>query len=1560
MSGSDQQGKKKDKKAKGAGASDEPRSRSQERPPNWLATLMQQQMQLMQQQQKQGQDQMQKQVEAQMNIMKLLVDKQNQQDQQHLDAVDRQEQQRKDELERQERQRQAEIERQEKLRLEDIQRLETQRQEDIARQTYQQQEERDLRKAEIEKQREQWTTELDRQTKLVNELIAKNKAVEEKRLAEMIKLKEVHIANLRDGDDIENYLTTFERVASTYTWSKDTWVVKLIPHLTGKSQAAYAAMSTEHSNDYDKVKEAILRRYDITDETYRQRFRSLKKGTGESYRDVYVRLKDLFNKWVKPDVNDVQKVIEILIMEQLTDNMPPGVQIWVREHKPKSGTEAADLADDYSDARRGVQMDTGKKFSHRNSGNKPVNSAVKGNSKEEGSNGSKLDPKATPFKSDQRPTIICRRCKEPGHIERFCKQPKEVLCIKAKGSPDESVLSYVCTGYIDGRETEIKLDSGADVVIAHVDLINPSKVKHKERVKLECVHGDQRSHPTATVSIEVGEEIHRVDVVVNEGAKRRVILGSQFPNFAKLLEAAEKGRLRSFEQTREGLVITRAQANWERQVLKEEDQAAKDCGVVPSRFDVGKVEPGFVDEFSHLDRDDYMSAIPKERVPKTRSQKRENQKRFLAQKDSEVKGGLEEDVLDVDVNKLRKMQVDDKSLDVLRSRLVDRKGSEEVEIESKDGILFRNVVLRGHSEKVEQLIVPKPLRHRVLKTAHDIPLSGHLGKKKTLDRIHQRFFWPGVRRDVTAYCRSCETCQLTSKYKTKLRAPMISLPVVGQPFEKIAMDIVGPLERSKNGNKYVLVICDYATRYPEAIPLRSIEAKKIANELVKLFSRVGIPKEILTDQGSNFTSKLLKEIYQMLSIKGVTTSPYHPQTDGLVERFNGTLKSMIRKFVDEDPRGWDEMLPYLLFAYREVAQESTGFSPFELLYGWKVRGPLDVMKEVWAGTVTGSQNVVSHVLQMRERLSSMTDLVKQNMEAAQKKQKQWYDVKAKVREFKPEDEVLLLLPSSSISLEAKWLGPYKVVRKMGPVDYEIEMGDRRKKRKIFHVNLLKEFVRRVPEVLIGVGIKDVIGDEEGQDKDLTWTGDSLEDTGICIDGGLSLDQKDELSSLLSEYDEVFQNRPGKTTVIDHDIEMEPGVIPVRQRPYRIPQAKLEKAKREVEMMLELGVIEESNSPWSSPFILVPKPDGTPRFCVNYKKVNKLSKFDAYPMPLMEEVIERIGPAKYIVKLDLCKGYWQVPLTERSKQYTAFATPTGLYQFKYLPFGLHGAPATFQRMMDHLLRGKEEFAAAYMDDLVIFSDDWESHLIHLRDVLGTLKHANLTAKPSKCSFGQTHVSYLGHIVGSGQVKPQQTKIDAIEKWDKPKTKTDVKSFLGVTGYYRKFIANYADTAAPLSDLTRKSNPTNVVWTPESERAFQTLKETLCDDSVLSMPDFSKEFVLQTDASDRGLGAVLSQIGVDGKEHPVVFLSRKLKSNEENYATIEKECLAIKWAIESLQYYLLGREFRVVTDHQPLKWLNEAKEKNKRLTRWSLDLQPFCFQVEHRKGRANGNADGLSRR
>lgn len=247
-----------------------------------------------------------------------------------------------------------------------------------------------------------------------------------------------------------------------------------------------------------------------------------------------------------------------------------------------------------------------------------------------------------------------------------------------------------------------------------------------------------------------------------------------------------------------------------------------------------------------------------------------------------------------------------------------------------------------------QLVVPQAVRNTILSLSHSVPWAGHLGKHKTTARILHHFYWPGLHKDVAQFCRSCPQCQITSP-KMPSRAPLQNMPIIGTPFERIGMDIVGPVERSKSGHRYMLVVNDYATKYPEVFPLKNIKAKTVAFCLVQFFSRVGYPREILTDQGTNFMSTLLKQVYQLLGIRSLRTTAYHPQTDGLTERFNQTLKQMLRKFVNNTGTDWDQWLPYLLFAYREVPQASTGFSPFELLYGHEVRGPLSLLREIWEG-----------------------------------------------------------------------------------------------------------------------------------------------------------------------------------------------------------------------------------------------------------------------------------------------------------------------------------------------------------------------------------------------------------------------------------------------------------------------------------------------------------------------------------------------------------------------------------------------------------------------------------
>lgn len=300
----------------------------------------------------------------------------------------------------------------------------------------------------------------------------------------------------------------------------------------------------------------------------------------------------------------------------------------------------------------------------------------------------------------------------------------------------------------------------------------------------------------------------------------------------------------------------------------------------------------------------------------------------------------------------------------------------------------------------------------------------------------------------------------------------------------------------------------------------------------------------------------------------------------------------------------------------------------------------------------------------------------------------------------------------------------------------------------------------------------------------------------------------------------------------------------------------------------------------------------------------------------------------------------------------------MYQFRVMPFGLQGAPATFQRLMDHVLRDVSDFSAAYLDDVVIFSQSWDEHRFHLQQVLQRIRAAGLTINPNKCAIAQREVKYLGYIIGFGKIKPQLGKFEAIQSSPVPTTKKKMRGFLGLVGWYRKFFPHFADRAVVLNDLTKASAPNKLKWTDECDKAFRDLKDAVCANSVLHTPDFDKPFTLQTDASGVGLGAVLLQ-EEKGDWRPVVFLSRKLLDRETRYSTVEKECLAMKWAIDSLRYYLLGRHFILETDHRALQWLHRMRDANMRLTGWYLALQPYDFTVRYRSGKTNIVADFLSR-
>ena len=562
--------------------------------------------------------------------------------------------------------------------------------------------------------------------------------------------------------------------------------------------------------------------------------------------------------------------------------------------------------------------------------------------------------------------------------------------------------------------------------------------------------------------------------------------------------------------------------------------------------------------------------------------------------------------------------------------------------------------------EIRQVVLPRSYRQNVLKLAHNIPIAGHLGAEKTKQRILKRFYWPSIHRDVKKYCKECAECQLTSKHKGS-RVPMMPLPIMGESFTRMAMDIVGPLPKTKSGHRYILVVCDYATRYPEAIPLKRFTAQAVAEQLIELFSRHGIPKELLTDQGTNFTSALLKELYKMLGVQPIQTTPYHPQTDGLVERFNQTLKQMLRKVIDEDGRNWDKLVPYVLYAYREVPQASTGFSPFELLYGRDVRGPLDIIKEGWTGPEEKEDDVLSYVQRVNDRLEEAKDIVQANMRRAQSRQKAWYDQKARDLNLIAGDRVLVLLPTSNEKLLARSKGPFVVTKKVGSVNYEVEITEPRYRLKIFHINMLKKWHGAEPED--EVGKINFITDEQEEIPCCEQQPQDIHDATFGTD--LTNKEKKQMMSLVQSFESVTNREPGRTTLVAHKISINDSTA-IRQRAHRMSPAKKAEVIMELKSLLKSGVVEESNSAWASPIVVVTKKDESNSICVDYRKLNARTKFDAYPMPRIDEMLDTIGRATYLTTIDLAKGYWQVPMEPGDREKTAFTSPLGLLQFTVMP------------------------------------------------------------------------------------------------------------------------------------------------------------------------------------------------------------------------------------------------------------------------------------------------------
>ena len=1381
-----------------------------------------------------------------------------------------------------------------------------------------------------------------------------------------------------DERNVEQFFQCFERIAHDVGWEVEHWGFLVQGRLTGKAQRIYAALSDTEARDYEVLKKAVLRAYELVPEAYRQRFRNWRRSNAQSHVEFAKDQEVHFDKWCRAqEAETFEELRELVLLEQFKNCVSVEIRTFLDERNPQSFAEAARVADQY---------ELTHKLSSETPNNKGVPKVVFREAMERKPGeqwGKEMSSRETQESSDLprlAGTTNCAYCGKKGHYKRNCWA--------LHGRPNERSTSKPIALATTHTDTTMNLH-GATVPASF------------DRGRVLIDKGKEAFCTTALVGVNEAE-LQPVKTWRDTGA------------FQSLLK---RGSIPLAEQTYLGKHILLNGVGGEVEVPLH--QVYLKSSVVEGPAIVGVMEALPIKGVQLLIGNDLagsdVGCIP--RMSENPGPDEQDERslgvvtRSMTAKASEEESGSNESEwglrslfepsslvvhTDTDFKVSRENLINDQASDPELVKLKEgalEEGEASVEpifYYTKHGVLMRH--FRPGDAAVDemwkvrhQIVVPAKYRPRILGMAHEDPLGGHLGVNKTKLRITKNFFWPGLSRDVSRFCETCHVCQVIGKSQlTPPKAPLHPIPAFEEPFHRILIDCVGPLPKAKTGHQYLLTIMCSSTRFPEAIPLKSIKAKPVSDALIKFFTQFGLPREVQSDQGSNFTSKIFRQVSETLGIRHSFSSAMHPESQGALERFHQTLKAMLRAYCQDHQKDWPSGIPLLLFAVRESVQESLGFSPNELVFGHDVRGPLKLLKEKWLEESGRSEeSLLEYASNLKEKLLDVTRLAADNLKVAQTHMKKWYDSKARTRNFETGEEVLVLLPSPNSPLSARYCGPYPILKKVGEVNYVVETPGRRKSRRLCHVNMLKRYYpRHVDESSEekSRASKESLTQNHLPCAAVTPSGDtgSLElssepkDTitpptkfpnSIILENlsefltHLEVSKREDVEVLINEFLDIFSDYPSVTDWAEHDIDVGEA-IPIKQHPYRVNPTKKQAMNEEVKYMEEAGIIEESDSNWSSPCLLVPKTDGSYRFCTDYRKVNAVTVTDSFPLPRIEDCIDAVGPAKFISKFDLLKGYWQVPLTERAKRISAFVTPQGLWQYRRMAFGMKNAAATFQRLANKLIHNMGN-CSVYLDDIVLFSSDWSEHVQQIRQLFGRIREAGLTVNLSKCEIAKAQVNYLGFEIGHGQVKTIASKVETILDMPPPASRADLRRFLGMVGYYRRFCQNYAEVVFPLTSLT--SPKQKFQWTPECQRAFQQVKLMLSCPPVLVMPDFGLPFALTVDASGVGVGAVMSQRQIDGFDHPIAFFSKKLNKHQRNYSTYEKEALALVSSLQHFEVYLKSGQFpvKVFTDHSPLQFINKMKDKNQRILRWSLLLQEYDLVFTHIRGKDNFVADCLSR-
>ena len=872
--------------------------------------------------------------------------------------------------------------------------------------------------------------------------------------------------------EVDKFFTHFEKIAQTLEWPKKNWTLLLQSVFVGKAREIYSSLSVSQSQNYEYVKKVVLKAYELVPEAYRQRFRRARKRPEQTHVEFAREKTQLLDRWLtsKEVGESYEKFHQLILIEEFKRGVHPDVKTHLDEKVVENVHEAAVLADDYSLTHK-------LKFKSKPNSNHANSQAKQSNDKGE-SHG-----KSTKTSEMSGSSVSCKFCKKPGHTIDQCYKVKNKQSNLAKQTATTSSPT-LCTVSVkpnisppENSPTEkVREDFKPFVFEGSVsldDVVKPIKIMRDtcsaQSLMLEGTLPFSEVSSTGTFALiqGIGMEIINVPlhkVNLNSNLVSGPVTVGVMPQLPVKGISLLLGNDLAGNKVVPDPIVTHVPCL---DSDNGDDELYPACAVTRSMSKKlqTKASDDGEDLFPNLEDtfltklDDSLGQLPlsgktnpeSDRVSDSDSENIHNQNDLLGRQ------------------QLISKQKDDPDIRKLCHRALSPQEAQEIPtcFYVQDGVLMRkwrppDAPADEDWQVIHQVVVPRVYRQDVIGIAHSGPLGGHLGVRKTSDKILKHFWWPALRKDVSKFCKSCHPCQVVGKPNQKIpKAPLKPIPAFDEPFSRVIIDCVGPLPKTKTGNEYLLTIMCASTRFPEAIPLRNIKAPSIVKALTKFFTFVGLPKSVQSDQGSNFMSRIFQEVMKQLGIEQFKSSAYHAQSQGALERYHQTLKNMIRIFCFEFERDWDEGVHMLLFAARESVQETLGFSPFELVFGHTVRGPLKLLKEKWLGEHSDSDlNLLKYVSTFKHRLKRATEIAGENLKEGQARMKTWYDKKSKERVFKPGDKVLVLFPIPGHPLQARYHGPYEIQSKVGDLNYTVKTPDRRKRTQLCHINMLKQYIER--------------------------------------------------------------------------------------------------------------------------------------------------------------------------------------------------------------------------------------------------------------------------------------------------------------------------------------------------------------------------------------------------------------------------------------------------------------------------------------------------------------------